>query len=121
MSPKSLEALLSWTINWDHDFIGKDVLLRQKERGDYERLTCLECTDKGVPRHSCEIRKDEEKVGVVSSGTLSPCLNRGIAMGYVHPEFREAGNILEIVVRNKLVKAKVVKAPFVKKDWAQQH
>ena len=116
-----LEAIMSWTINWDHAFIGKGALLKQKEQGDYERLTSLECIDKGIPRHGCEIRKDGEKVGVVSSGTLSPCLNRGIAMGYVHPEFRDAGNILEIVVRNKSVKAKVVKAPFVKKDWAQQH
>ncbi len=116
-----LEAIMSWTINWDHEFIGKDALLKQKERGDYERLTCLECIDKGIPRHGCEIRKDGEKVGVVSSGTLSPCLNRGISMGYVHPEFRDAGNILEIVVRNKPMKARVVKPPFVKKDWVQQH
>ncbi len=116
-----LEALMSWTINWDHDFLGKDALLKQKERGDYERLTCLECIDKGVPRHGYEIRKEGKKIGVVSSGTLSPCLDKGIAMGYVHPEYREPENILEIVVRNKKIKAKVVKPPFVKKDWAQQH
>ncbi len=116
-----LEALMSWTINWDHDFIGKDVLLKQKEQGDYERLTCMECIDKGIPRHGCEIKKDGEKIGVVSSGTLSPCLNTGIAMGYLRPEFREVDNIVDIVVRNKPVKAKVVKPPFVKKDWIQSH
>jgi len=109
---------MSWTINWDHEFIGKDALLKQKERGDYERLTCLECTDKGVPRHGCEIRKDGKKIGIVTSGTLSPCLNTGIAMGYVHPDYREKDNILEIMVRGKPVKAKVVKPPFVPKDWA---
>jgi len=113
-----LEAALSWTINWDHEFIGKDALLRQKEHGGYERATCLKCIDKGIPRHGCEIRKDGENVGIVTSGTLSPCLNTGIAMGYVRPDFREEGNILEITVRNKPVKAKVVKPPFVKKDWA---
>lgn len=116
-----LEAIMSWTINWDHEFIGKDALLKQKEMGDYERLTCFECTDKGVPRHGCEIQKDRKKVGIVSSGTLSPCLNKGIAMGYVRPEFREVGNILEIIVRDKSLKARVVKPPFVKKDWAQQN
>ncbi len=116
-----LEAALSWTINWDHEFIGKDALLRQKEHGGYERLTCLKCIDKGIPRHRCEIRKDGGKVGIVSSGTLSPCLNTGIAMGYVRPDFREEGSILEITVRDKPVKAKVVKPPFVKKDWAQQN
>ncbi|MFX0141293.1 MAG: aminomethyltransferase family protein, partial [Candidatus Hodarchaeota archaeon] len=116
-----LEALMSWTINWDHDFIGKDALLKQKEKGDHERLTCLECIEKAIPRHGCEIRKDSKKIGVISSGTLSPCLDKGIAMGYIHPDFREPGNILDIVVRNKEIKAKVVKPPFVKKDWAQQH
>jgi len=113
-----LEAIMSWTINWDHEFIGKDALLKQKERGDYERLTCLECIDKGIPRHGCEMEKDGEKVGIVTSGTLSPCLNTGIAMGYVRPNYREKGNILEIIVRGKSVKAKVVKPPFVPKDWA---
>lgn len=116
-----LEAALSWTINWDHEFIGKDALLRQKEHGGYERLTCLECIDKGIPRHGCEVQKEGETVGIVTSGTLSPCLNTGIAMGYVRPDFREEGSILEIMVRNKPVKAKVVKPPFVKKDWAQQN
>jgi aminomethyltransferase len=114
-----LEALMSWMINWDHDFIGKEALLKQKEQGDYDRLTCLECIDKGIPRHGCEIQSDGKRVGVVSSGTLSPCLEKGIAMGYVQPTFREPGLELEIVVRNKIVKAQVVKPPFVKKDWAQ--
>lgn len=116
-----LEAIMSWTINWDHDFIGKEAILKQKEKGDYERLTSLECIDKGIPRHGCKIQKDGKKIGKVTSGTLSPCLNKGIAMGYVHPDFREKDRILEIIIRDKPVKAKVVKPPFVPKDWAQQH
>jgi len=116
-----LEALMSWTINWDHEFIGKDALIKQREKGDYERLTSMECIDKGIPRHGSEIHKDEKKIGVVSSGTLSPCLNKGIAMGYLRPEYREIDNIVDIVIRNKPVRAKVVKPPFVKKDWAQNH
>ena len=114
-----LEATLAWTINWDHDFIGKDALLKQKEKGDFERLTSLQCIDKGIPRHGCEIHKDGKKVGKVTSGTLSPCLNIGIAMGYVHPNFREKDSILDIVIRDKPVKAKVIKPPFVPKDWIQ--
>jgi len=116
-----LEALMSWTINWDHDFIGKDALLKQKEQGDYQRLTYMECIDKGIPRHGCKLQKDGKEVGVVTSGTISPCLNKGIAMAYVDPDYREKDTILEIIVRNKSVKAKVVKPPFVKKDWAQQN
>ena len=116
-----LEATMSWTINWDHNFIGKDALIKQKEKGDYERLTSLKCIDKGIPRHGCEIQKDGKKVGIVTSGTLSPCLNQGVAMGYVKPTYREVGDNLDIVIRGKPIKAEVVKPPFVPKDWAKQN
>jgi len=116
-----LEATMSWTINWDHDFIGKEALLKQKEKGDFERLTCLVCNEKGIPRHGCEIHKDGQKVGMATSGTLSPCLNVGIAMGYVKPDFREKDSILDIIIRHKPIKSKVVKPPFVPKDWAQKN
>jgi len=113
-----LEAVMSWAIYWDHDFIGKDALLKQKEQGNYERLTSFECIEKGIPRHGCIVQSDGRKVGVITSGTMSPCLSTGIAMGYVHPDFREPDRILDIVVRDKPIKAKVVKPPIVKKDWA---
>lgn len=116
-----LEATMSWTINWDHNFIGKKALLKQKEKGDYERLTCLECTGKGIPRHGCEIQKNGKKIGTVTSGTLSPCLKTGIAMGYCHPDHREKDSILEIMIRGKPLEAKVVKPPFVQKDWAEKN
>jgi aminomethyltransferase len=114
-----LEATLGWTVNWDHDFIGKEALLKQKEKSSYEKMTCLICVDKGIPRHGCEIHKEGKKVGIVTSGTLSPCLNVGIAMGYVQPDFRAEGSILDIIVRDKPLKTKVVKPPFVPKDWAK--
>jgi len=116
-----LEATLGWTINWDHDFIGKGALLKQKEQENYDRMTCLLCVDKGIPRHGCVIQKDGGNVGIVTSGTLSPCLNMGIAMGYVRHDIRAEGNVLDIVVRDKPLKAKVVKPPFVPKDWVQKN
>lgn len=112
-----LEAVLSWAINWDHEFIGKEFLIKQKEKGDYERLTNLICLKNGIPRHGCEVDKDGLKVGVVTSGTLSPCLNKGIAMAYIKPDFRDIDNILDIIIRGRRIKAKVIKPPFVKKDW----
>jgi len=112
-----LEATLGWTIFWDHEFIGKEALLKQKELGTFERMTCLECVEKGIPRHGCEIQKDDVKVGVVTSGTLSPCLGVGVAMGFVSFDNREVGGVLDIMVREKPVKARVVKPPFVPKDW----
>ena len=116
-----LESTLSWTINWDHDFIGKDSLLKQKEKGDFERLTKLVCIEKAIPRHGCEIQKDGKTVGKVTSGTLSPCLGKGVAMGYVHPDYRTVGDALEIVVRGRKVKTEVIKPPFVPKDWAEHN
>ena len=112
-----LEVLLSWAINWDHEFIGKASLLKQKESGNYERLTNLVCIEKGVPRKGCLIQKDGKKIGQVSSGTLSPCLNKGIAMGFIQPEYREVDNILDIIIRGKKIKSKIIKPPFIKKDW----
>jgi aminomethyltransferase len=116
-----LEAVMSWIINWDHDFIGKDALLKQKKEGNYEKLTSMICIEKGIPRHGCEIQKDGKKVGIVTSGTMSPCLNTGIAMGYVHPDYRVEESILTIIIRDKSVKAKVVRPPIVSKDWASKN
>jgi aminomethyltransferase len=116
-----LEAVMSWTINWDHDFIGKDALLKQKEKGDYQRLTNLICTEKGIPRPDCEIQKGGKIIGIVTSGTMSPCLNTGIAMGYVHPSYREKEEIIEIIIRDKPIKVKVVRPPIVPKDWISQN
>jgi aminomethyltransferase len=116
-----LEAMLSWAINWEHDFIGKEALIKQKEKGDYFRLTNLVCLDKGIPRNGSEVFKDDKKVGIVSSGTISPCLNTGIALAYIHPDYREVDSILNIQIRGKTVNARIVKPPIVKKDWVDTH
>jgi glycine cleavage system T protein (aminomethyltransferase) len=113
-----LEATLGWTVFWDHEFIGKEALLKQKEQGTFQRMTCLQCIDKGIPRHKCDIQKEGATVGIVTSGTLSPCLNIGIAMGYVAHDKREPGSTLDIIVRDKPIQAKIIKPPFVPKDWA---
>lgn len=112
-----LEVLLSWALHWDHEFIGKEALLKQKEDGSYQRLTCLQCTDKGIPRHGCDVQKDGKSIGVVSSGTRSPCLKTGIALAFCHPDFRQIGSTVDIIVRGKNVAAEIVKPPFVKQDW----
>lgn len=109
-----LEAGLGWLINWNHDFVGKDALLIQKEK-QYDQMTYLKCDDKGIPRQGSPVQYKGQKVGIVSSGTLSPCLNTGIAMAYVNQDYRTIGQNLEILIRGKPIKARVVKMPFVKK------
>ncbi len=114
-----LEANLSWAMNWDHEFIGKEALLKQKEEGDYQQLFYLQCKEKGIPRHGMIVEKDDETVGVVSSGSMSPCLNTGIAMAYLDHDVVSIGDVVQIKIRDKLIESEVVKPPFVKKDWAQ--
>jgi len=109
-----LEAGLGWLINWNHDFVGKDALLIQKEK-QYDQMTYLKCDDKGIPRQGSPVQYKGQKVGIVSSGTVSPCLNTGIAMAYVNQDYRTIGQNLEILIRGKPIKASVVKMPFVKK------
>ena len=85
-----LEANISFFLNWDHEFIGKKALQTQKEMGGYERLTALLCTEKGIPRHGCPVEKDGINIGIISSGTMSPCLKKGIAMAYIKPDYIKA-------------------------------
>ncbi len=108
-----LEAGLEWLINWEHDFVGKDSLLKQKE-GRYEKLSFLECIDRGIPRHGQVVEKDGMEAGIVTSGTFSPCLKKGVAMAYIKPGY-EGADMFDIVSSDRKIEAKRVKPPFVKK------
>ena len=111
----SLQTGPRWVIKPDHDFIGKGALARQQATDDYERLVCLEIIERGIPRHGYIIHAGGEVVGKITSGTLSPCLRKGIAMGYVRPPYHLQGTELEIAIRGASVNAKVVSAPFYRR------
>ncbi|HVO77826.1 MAG TPA: glycine cleavage T C-terminal barrel domain-containing protein, partial [Methanomassiliicoccales archaeon] len=114
-SQTSIQTGPHWVVKLDHDFIGRDVLVKQKEAGDYARLVCLKMVDKGIPRHGYELLSDGSTIGRVTSGTLSPCLKKGIAMGYVKPPFDEPGTVIDIRIRDGVFPANVVNPPFFKK------
>jgi aminomethyltransferase len=105
-----IEAGLEWTMGWDGDFLGKSRLLRQKEQGDHLRLVGL-TQEKGIPRHGYGILKEGQSIGTVTSGTLSPTLGVGIALGYVKGV--EVGDEVAVDVRGKAMQAIVVKTPFL--------
>ena len=109
-----LEAGLGWLIHWDEkgEFIGKEILLAQKEQGVSRRLVGLEMQGRHIARHDYPIIVAEETIGTVTSGTLSPTLEKAIALGYVPRKFSKVGQALEIEIRGKLYPAKVVKKPF---------
>jgi aminomethyltransferase len=109
-----LEAGLGWVVNLDgdFDFIGKNVLKKQKEEGLNKRLVALEMQGKYIARHGYPIVYQNEVIGEVTSGTLSPTLNQAIALGYVTDNLSKIGQQLEVEIRGKFYPAKVVKKPF---------
>ena len=97
------------------NFTNREALERQKKEGVARKLCAFELIDKGIPRHGYEIADAEGNIiGVVTSGTMSPVLKKGIGMGYVKTEFAKVGSEIFIKVRNRNLKAQVVKAPFRK-------
>ncbi|MEM2212724.1 MAG: glycine cleavage system aminomethyltransferase GcvT [Candidatus Nezhaarchaeales archaeon] len=107
------EARLDFTVKLDKaSFIGREALIEQRRRGLSKVRIGLKMVEPGIPRDGCEILKDGCRIGVVTSGTYSPLLKRGIAMGYVLPSYAEEGSMLEVNVRGRTLKAEVVKWPF---------
>lgn len=107
------EARLGFTVKLEKkDFVGKEPLVKQRSEGVKRIRIGLKMIDKGIPRLGCEILKDSMVIGKVTSGTLSPTVKVGIAMGYVPPEFSGEGEVLMIKIRDRFTKAQVVKFPF---------
>jgi aminomethyltransferase len=103
-----------WALKWEHDFIGRDAMLKQRDT-PYRRLVGLELLERGIPRHGYAVRADGRDVGTVTSGTSSPILGRGIALAYVEPGYASPGQELELVIRDRPVRARAVAPPFIGK------
>jgi aminomethyltransferase len=111
-----IEAGLGWVTKFNKDFIDKALLQEQKEKGVARKLIAFEMIDRGIPRHDYEIADAAGNViGKVTSGTQAPSLQKGIGMGYVKTELAKTDNEIYIKVRDKALKAKIVKLPFYKK------
>ena len=112
-----LEAGLGWITKLaKDDFIDKDFLAKQKEEGVQRKLVAFEMVDRGIPRHDYEINDaDGNVIGRVTSGTMSPSMKKAIGLGYVTLDHASVDSEIYINIRNKGVKAQVVKLPFYKK------
>lgn len=111
-----LEAGLGWITKFDKAFVNSANLKAQKEAGVSRKLVAFELTERGIPRHDYEIvDKDGNVIGIVTSGTMSPSLNKGIGLGYVPTAFSAVDSEIAIRIRKNDVAAKVVKLPFYKK------
>ncbi|MEN8858009.1 MAG: glycine cleavage system aminomethyltransferase GcvT [Flavobacteriaceae bacterium] len=110
-----IEAGLGWITKFTKDFINSDNLKAQKEAGVTKKLVAFELTERGIPRHEYPIVDAEgNEIGIVTSGTMSPSLGKGIGMGYVQKEFSKTGTEIFIQVRKKAIPATIVKLPFYK-------
>lgn len=112
-----IEAGLGWITKFTDtkDFIDKPYLLKQKLEGTSHKLVGFEMVDKGIPRHEYEIVDAEgNKIGEVTSGTMGPSVKIPVGMGYVPSSLSKAGSEIHIKIRDKILKAKVVKFPFYK-------
>jgi glycine cleavage system T protein (aminomethyltransferase) len=110
-----VEAGLKWACALDKEFVGADRLREQAERGTAEKLVPFAFTGAGIPRAGCPILAGGEPIGTTTSGTLSPCLDVGIGMGYVRTDLSERGTEIEVDVRGKRRAARVASKPLYEK------
>jgi aminomethyltransferase len=109
-----IEAGLGWITKFNKDFVMRDYHLKIKENGSTKKLVGFELIDRGIPRQHYKITDATgNEIGEVTSGTQSPSLGKAIGMGYVASEFSKSGSEIYIEIRGKLLKAVVVKLPFL--------
>ncbi len=111
-STTPIEAALGWACDLDKEFIGRDVLLKQKLDGVKKKLVGFEMVDQGIARKDYEIAKDGKTIGVVTTGMFAPTLKKNLGLGFVPPEFAKIGTEFDVIVRGKPLQARVVKTPF---------
>ena len=111
-----IEAGLGWITKFTKDFTNRTAIEAHKTNGVSKKLVGFEMIDRGIPRHDYQIADASGNIiGRVTSGTQSPSLNKAIGMGYVNTAFANADSEIFILIRDKAIKAKVVKLPFLKK------
>ncbi len=112
----SIEAGLGWITKLKKDkFVGQEAIKIVKEEGINRRLVAIISNERIFPRQGYGIVSDGKKIGTITSGTVSPMLDKPIALGYVDAEYKSVGTKINIVIRNKIVPAEIVKLPFIEK------
>jgi len=112
-----LEAGLGSFVKLEKDFIGRDALFKQKQEGLKRKIVGFEMADNGIPRHGYDVYAQGEKIGYVTTGYLSPTLNKNIGMALISSQFATIGNEINIIIRNKHYKAFVTSKNFYKKNY----
>lgn len=110
-----IEAGLGWITKFSKEFVNSEALQKQKERGVDKKLIAFELDERGIPRKDYPITDDTGiTIGIVTSGTMSPSLGKGIGLGYVPVELSDPGKKIYIQIRKNNIPATIVKLPFYK-------
>ena len=110
-----IEAGLGWVTKFTKDFVNSENLAKEKAEGSSRKLIAFELDERGIPRHDYEIvNAAGEKIGIVTSGTMSPSIGKGIGLGYVPKTASALGEKIYIQIRKKAIPATIVKLPFYK-------
>lgn len=113
-----LEAGLDRFVKLDKpDFIGREALIEQKGSGISRKLVGLEMVDRGIPRQGYEVQVEGRSIGYVTSGSFSPTLKKNIALALIDVRYAVQGSQVDVIVRNRALKAEVVKIPFYAKQY----
>ncbi|GAB1476399.1 glycine cleavage system aminomethyltransferase GcvT [Bacillota bacterium] len=113
-----IEAGLGYFVKLDKgDFNGRDVLLAQKQDGPARKLAGFEMTDNGIPRHGYEVLSEGKEIGFVTTGYHSPTLGKNIGLALIQKEYAEMGSTIEIQIRKKTAKAKIIDKRFYAKNY----
>lgn len=111
-----LEAGLGWITKLNkEEFIGKEAIQKVKDEGLKRRLVAMISDERAFPRHGYDITADGKKIGTITSGTVSPVLDKPIALGYVDAQYKSIGTKVNFLIRGKEIPAEVIKLPFVQK------
>ncbi|MBP1711703.1 MAG: aminomethyltransferase [Deltaproteobacteria bacterium] len=113
MSP--LEAPYGWLVDWNKDFAGKSALVSIRDRGIGKKIVGLEMTGRGIARHGYAVKSGDREIGLVTSGTFAPTLNKAIALAFIDMEFTTPDAEISVVIRDTASAARVVKLPFYKR------
>jgi aminomethyltransferase len=112
-----LEARLGWTVKLDKgEFIGRDALVKIKEKGPKRKLIGIEMIERGVPRGGYAVYENDQLIGALTSGAPSPTLNKNIGMGYVEAAHAVVNTTVLIDIRGKRTAARIVALPFYKRQ-----
>ena len=115
------EARLAWVVRMDKgDFVGRDALEAHRRRGPRRCLVGIELRDPGVPRAGYPLLRDGRRLGEVTSGTKSPTLGKGIALGYVEPAASAPGTAVAVEIRGRALAAQVVRLPFYRSGGGER-